>query len=218
MGKKTLENFAALYLYKNYHFIITTSKKVEPLKKNITSNIPKPGLEAPAPVARIPSLTWLLPLHIVKVNPHFIAAFPADPITNLWTTWKRMSNCPQASTQGLQDEPQPIFLATSPIILLQESFAPGKNVAPIPHNSKNLPRLPRRVAPPNLSSKSPYHAVGKWTTWEGSVNEVQSAVSSVPHPFSKDGLANYWSINIHTMIRNHSKFLCSQQRFTFLNA
>lgn len=72
----------------------------------------------------------------------FHQAFPADFSPALWTAQKITCSCARASTQWLQEGPQAIFPANSPIILLHESLASGKNVSPTPHNSKIWPCFP----------------------------------------------------------------------------
>lgn len=120
MGEKNLDSFTTLYL----HEFPMVWRPLLQLQDSLS-------------LTRVLPSSTEHPEGAAKLTLNFIMAFPVDSSPVFCPAKKVMSNFPQASAQ---DEPQPIFPATSPMTLPLR--APGYSTHPIPPNSKIWPRFP----------------------------------------------------------------------------
>lgn len=121
-----------------------------------TQNLAIPCLKASAPIS------GFLAAHLTYCNRFpahpkgaFHRNFPSWPLTRALNHTKHHVHLPSGQPLCLQDGRQPIFLATSPILLLYGSLAPGNSVPLIPYNPEIWLMLPPNpgTTPPNLSTK-----------------------------------------------------------------
>lgn len=161
----------------------------------------------------------LLPRFPAHPKDAFHWDFPSWLLTSVLNNTNDSIYSPSGQPQGLR---MSLICVFSHISLYIATRTPGPRQE-CTLNSTGLKTLlmlsPSCAVPPNLSAKSLYCTVGKWAPWECFVTGVWSVVSSLAHPFSKDGPTNSQCINIHIKTkRKMSVVLCSQQNFSHISS